>query len=77
MSDQTKMTSRIPVTPELHSFLRDFAAGLGTTYDEALKYVFRDVWSSKGDPIIAGREQRMDFIRWQLQQLIDAENDQN
>jgi hypothetical protein len=64
MSDKTRMTSRIPCTPEVQHFMKEYANGLGVTYDEALRFLVRDIHDTGKDPLIAGREQRDALTAW-------------
>lgn len=56
-----KMTSRIPVAPRTHLRLRDFAAGLGATQNDAIRYLFMGRLEADEDPLLAGRKFREDF----------------
>jgi hypothetical protein len=65
MSEKTRMTSRIPCTPEVQHFMKEYANGLGVTYDEALRFLVRDIHDTGKDPLIAGRAQRDALMAWQ------------
>lgn len=58
-----RVTSRIPVTPEVHQRLRDFAKGLNATYDETLDYIL-DIITAGNNPMITGLEHRNKFQGW-------------
>ncbi len=55
-----KMTSRVPVTPETHARLQDFARGLGATFDGAINFLLGKVIDNK-ESLFAGRELRDEF----------------
>ncbi len=59
----SRLTSRIPVTPEVHQRLRDFASGLDATYDEALDYIL-DILTEGSNPMLKGLEHRPKFRGW-------------
>lgn len=58
-----RVSSRIPVTPEVHERLRDFAKGLDATYDEALDYIL-DILTEGVNPMLKGLEHRQRFQGW-------------
>jgi len=58
-----RVTSRIPVTPEVHQRLRDFASGLDATFDETLDYIL-DIVTEGHNPMLRGLEHREKFRGW-------------
>lgn len=54
------MTSRVPVTPDTHSRLQDFARGLGATFDDAINFLM-DKTIDKEESLMAGRKLRDEF----------------
>ena len=70
MSVKTRMTNRIPCTPEMQRFLKEYANGLGVTYDEALRFLMRDIIDTGRDPLIVGRERRNVLKEWRNRQRV-------
>lgn len=58
------MTSRIPVTPETHTLIKDYAKGLGGSFDEALNFLFEKVYGGAAG-FDAGDDDRREFRDWQ------------
>lgn len=55
-----KMTSRVPVTPETHTELQDFAYGLGVTFDDAIRVLLLEVADNE-DRLSVGRRLRSKY----------------
>lgn len=62
------MNARIPVTNEIRDLVRDYANGMGITYDEAIAYVFGKHLNLMPDEgakaFMSGREQQDDAVNW-------------
>lgn len=62
------MNARIPVTKEVRDLVRDYANGMGITYDEAIAYVFGKHLNLMPDEgakaFMSGREQQTDAVSW-------------
>jgi hypothetical protein len=68
MNDGRKMTKRIPLTDITQADMRDFAQGLGVTYDEAIQFLLSRIVDRRSeDLMIMGRLLREDFELWQRQ----------
>ena len=51
----------IKIKPETQEKLRDFAHGLGTTYDHALTYMLSKLLEADENAMLAGMRMRDDF----------------
>ena len=67
-TDGRKMNARIPCTSEVRDLVRDYANGMGITYDEAIAYVFGkhlNLLPDEGTKAFAtGREQKESAVEW-------------
>lgn len=68
MSNNTNMTSRIPCTPETQKSVKDFANGLGMTYDDALRFMLNNLLEAHEEPLIAGYRLRVKAEAWKQQE---------
>lgn len=60
MSKGRRMTERVPVAPETHERLKEFAVGLKTTFDGAINYALDKLIDAE-KPVEAGKRLREDF----------------
>jgi hypothetical protein len=58
------VTDRIPCTPETKVKLRDFANGLGLTYDEALNFMMHEFMQGETAEMLAGFRLREKAQAW-------------
>lgn len=62
------MNARIPVTNEIRDLVRDYANGMGITYDEAIAYVFGKYLNLLPDEgtkaFTSGRDDKDEAVDW-------------
>lgn len=64
MSDGRMVNSRISVTEETRDRIKDFANGVGGTYDSALNFLLDYIQESSEDALLAGRRLRKHYDGW-------------
>lgn len=58
------VNSRVSVTEETRDELKDFANGLGATYDETIKFLLDMIRAGDEDNLLAGRRLRSELDKW-------------
>lgn len=64
MTEKRNVTSRVSVTEETRDRLKDFASGLGETYEVAINFLLDGVSEPGESPIAAGYRLREQIRAW-------------
>lgn len=60
MAKGRQMTDRVPVMKDTREELRDFAKGLGVTYDTAIRFLLRTIREENEAAFMAGHRLRFE-----------------